>query len=180
MSDEAVARRYALAIFEIGKEEGSLGALSKELAAFAEAYTGSEELQNVLANPLVQQGAREEILTEIAGRLSLSGTALNTLRLISRRRRMGAVAVISRELQRLVDEEGKVVRAEVTSVGPLSPAYLERLRGELERATGKKVVITERHDPSLIAGVVTRIGDRMIDGSLRARLSTFRDSLMSN
>src|SRR5262249_38746728 len=110
----------------------------------------------------------------------MSQTAINTLRLLTQRRRLGAMPEIARDLERLVDEDSKIVRAEVTSASALSPAYLERLKAELERATGQRVVIVLRGDPSLIAGVVPRTGDGRMEGSLRARLSAFRDSLMIN
>ncbi len=71
-----------------------------------------------------------------------------------------------------------MIRAEVTSAGPLTEAYLNRLKSELEKATGKTVVITQKQDKSLIGGVITRIGDQVIDGSVRARLDGFRESLL--
>ena len=71
-----------------------------------------------------------------------------------------------------------MVRAEVTSAGPLTEAYLGRLKSELEQATGKTVIVTQKQDKSLIGGVITRIGDQVIDGSVRARLDGFRESLL--
>jgi len=88
------------------------------------------------------------------------------------------VPEISRQLAKLADEDGQIVRAEVVSAGPLTEAYLDKLRAELERATGKKVLIEQRQDKSLIAGVVTKIGDQVIDGSARARLANFREALL--
>ena len=180
MSYDAIGRRYARAIFDIGKEEGTLPTLTREFGEFAKLYADNDELRTVLGNPLVGEPVRESVLIEIGEKMGLSKTAIDTLRLLAQRRRLEATPNIARELERLADEDGRIVRAEVTSAAPLSPAYLDRLRAELERATGNKVVIIERHDPTLIAGVVTRIGDRMIDGSVRARLSSFRDSLMTN
>ena len=84
------------------------------------------------------------------------------------------------ELARLVDEENKTVRADVLSAAPLSDDYLSRLKAELEKATGQKVVLTVQQDPSLISGVVTKIGDRVIDGSVLARLRGFREQLMTH
>jgi F-type H+-transporting ATPase subunit delta len=178
MSNEAVGRRYARAIFEIGKEDSSVPALTRELAAFAETYAGSQELRDVLDNPLVPQESREAVLVEIAGRMGLSQTSVSTLRLLARRRRLGALTDIARQLAKLADEDQNLVRATVTSAGPLSEAYLNDLKATLEKTTGKKVVILHKHDPSLIAGVVTQIGDQVIDGSVRARLASFRDSLL--
>lgn len=178
MSYEAVARRYARAILEIGKEDGNLPALSRDITEFAGTYAENEELRNVLDNPLVAEDAREALLVDIAGRMGLSTTSVSTLRLLAQRRRLGAVPDIARQLARLADEEANLVRAVVTSAGPLSESYLNDLRAALEKSTGRKVAVVHHVDPSLIAGVVTQIGDQVIDGSVRARLASFRESLL--
>lgn len=178
MSQETVGRRYARAIFEIGKETGTLSALAREIEDFAAMYADHEDLRAVLQNPLVPEAEREAVLRELASRSGASETALSTLRLLARRRRLSALPEIARALVRFVEEDQNLVRALVTSAGPLGEAYLARLRGELERATGKRIAITHKQDPSLIAGVVTQIGDQVIDGSVRARLSSFRESLL--
>jgi F-type H+-transporting ATPase subunit delta len=178
MRYEAIARRWARAVFEIGKEGGDLSRLVNDLGAFADTFSHNDELAGVLDNPLVPEGTREGILVEIASRMGLADTAKSTLRLLARKRRLVAVPEIARQLARLADEDQNLVRAEVTSAGPLSDDYLQKLKGELEKATGHKVVITHKQDKSLIGGVVTRIGDRVIDGSVRQRLASFRDSLL--
>ena len=178
MSYEAIGRRYARAVFEIGNELGSLPALTREMGDFAAMYSASDELRNVLDNPLVPEDQREPLLTELGARMSLSTTALSTLKLLGRKRRLAALPEIARQLARMVDESSGAVRATVTSAGPLTEAYLNDLKAALEKSTGKKVTITHTQDPSLIGGVVTQIGDQVIDGSVRARLQSFRESLL--
>ena len=99
-------------------------------------------------------------------------------RLLARKRRLVICGDLARQLARLADLDDNVLRAEVTSAGTLSEAYLGRLKAELEKSTGKKIMLTQKQDPSLIGGVVTRIGDTVIDGSVRARLASFRESLL--
>ncbi|EYF05589.1 F0F1 ATP synthase subunit delta [Chondromyces apiculatus] len=178
MSYDSIARRYARAIFEIGKETGTLPRLTQDLGEFSATYAENEELRFVLDNPLLPEAQREALLADLGTRMSLSDTTLRALRLLGQRRRLPALPAIARQLSRLADEDQGVVRAVVTSAGPLNEAYLARLRAEIEKATGKKVAITHKQDPSLIAGVVTKIGDQVIDGSVRARLSSFRESLL--
>jgi len=178
MSYESIARRWARAIFEIGKETGSVTRIEADLSAVADAYASNEELSSMLSNPLVPEGPREAVLVEIAGRLGVSDIAKNTLRLLVQKRRLQALPAIARQLSRLADEDQNVLRAEVTSAGPLGSDYLDKLAAELTKATGKKVVVTHKQDRSLIGGVVTKIGDRVIDGSVRARLDGFRESLL--
>jgi F-type H+-transporting ATPase subunit delta len=177
MSQEAIARRYARAVFELGRESQS-ETLAREIDSFAQLYQEQAELRAVLDNPLVHDDARDGILRDVGERLGLSDLALRSLRVLIQNRRTSALPALAEELNRLTDETQGIVRATVTSAGPLSSAYLDRLRGELERSTGKKVVVTHETDASLIGGVVTRVGDRVIDGSLRAKLSQFRDSVL--
>lgn len=178
MSYEAVARRYAQAVFELGKESGTLVELAKHIQSLADVLSGSDELRSVLTNPLVPDDARENILVEIGKRLGVSDTAIRTMRVLAQNRRIGALPDIARALSRLVDQDQKTLRATVTSAGALSEGYLARLGAELTKVTGHKVVLTVRTDPSLIAGVVVQIGDRVIDGSVRAKLSRFREGLL--
>ncbi len=178
MSYENVARRWALAAFELGKESGNVARLNADLTQFAQLVEGNAELAGVLDNPLVPEDKREAVLTDICTRMGLSDLTQSTLRLMARKRRLRALPDTARQLARLADQADSVLRAEVTSAGPLSETYLGKLRAELERATGKKVIISHKQDKSLIGGVVTKIGDQVIDGSVRARLDTFRESLL--
>lgn len=173
MSYEAIGRRYAQAIFEIAKEQGALSSVARELVDFGESYRQSGELRDALDNPLVPEDAREKILLEVAQRTGAGETTQRALRVVFRARRLRAVPDIASRLVTLVDEDQKVLRASVKSAQPLSEGYLARLRAQLEQATGSKVVLDASVDPSLIAGVVTQIGDRVIDGSLKSRLGGF-------
>ncbi len=177
MSYETIARRYAQAVFELGKESGQLVPLSKQMTALGEVFAQSEELRNVLTNPLVSDTAREAILVDIGTKLGANDTALRTLRVLAQNRRLGALPEIARALSRLVDEDTRTLRATVTSAAALSDGYLSKLRGELEKVTGQKIEMTVHKDPALIAGVVVQIGDKVIDGSVRAKLQLFREGL---
>lgn len=178
MSHEAIARRWARAIFDLAKESGKLTEVNRDLTSFADLCAQSEDLAVVLANPLVPDAAREAIVREINQKLGASELSTSTIRLLVQKRRTAALPEIARRLAQLTDEDASVVRAEVLSAGPLTDAYLGKLRTELEKATGKKVLITQKQDKSLIAGVITKIGDQVIDGSARARLATFREALL--
>lgn len=179
MSYDAIGRRYAQAIFEIGKEEGNLGALAEQIRSFAEAYASSAELETVLENPLVSDEARSAIVLDVAQRTGAGPTAQKALRVVTKQRRLRALPDIARHLERLVDADSKVVRAEVMSATPLGEAFLTKLRAELEKATGQKVVLSHTLDASLIGGIVTKIGDRVLDGSLRSRLKTFKEAVFN-
>lgn len=176
MSYDSIGRRYAKAIFDLGKEEGSLSTLASNFNEFAATYEASAELRGVLENPLVPEAQRTAILVEIAQRMGASNTAQRALRVIAARRRLKALPDIARHLGRLVDQDEKLVRVVVTSAAPLTDGYLAKLKAEVEKATGNKATVEHSVDASLIAGVITKIGDRVIDGSARSRLRTLRSS----
>jgi F-type H+-transporting ATPase subunit delta len=175
MSYDAVGRRYARAIFELAKDAGQGDSVAEQVARFAQAYEGSEELTVVLENPLVEPSAREAIVTEVAQRLGANQLTLRALRVVTRQRRLRALPDVARHLQRFVDEDAKTLRAHATTASPVGKAFLDKLKAELERSTGSRVVLTHSVDPSLIGGVITTIGDRVVDGSLRSRLASFRE-----
>ena len=169
-ADAMAAERYARAIFALGLESGNVNELVGKMTAFASLYGAMPVFRNVLGNPQVQASERDAILREVAGRLGLGGLELNAVRYLAKRRRLRALPEIAARLGRLADERRGVVRATVTAAAELPESFYERLTRELEALTGKNVALERRQDPSLIAGVVTRIGDNTIDGSLRGRL----------
>ena len=176
MSFDAVGRRYARAIFELGKESNAGDVVSVQFAEFAAVYESSAELRGVLGNPLVEQKSREAIVIEIAQRLGASQLTLRALRLINKQRRLKAIPDIAKHLGRLADEDAKVLRAHATTAREMPKSYLDKLKAEIERSTGRRVVLSHSVDPALIGGVITTIGDRVVDGSIRSRLVNFRQA----
>src|SRR5690606_24787248 len=151
-------------IFELGIEQQQLEPLTRQISQMAEAYQASPALAVILDNPLVPPEQREAALSAVAERLGVTGLGLNALRLLARRRRVTVLPQIARLLTELADEKNGVVRAVVTSAAPLGAQYLKDLEKELAALTERRVVIENRQDPLLIAGLVTRIGDNTIDG----------------
>ena len=178
MSAGAIADRYAKAIYELADEAGQLSQIADQLSKLANVYSESKELRAVLDNPLVTEDKRELILKDVSAKLGLSQLATNSVRYIAQRRRLSVLPDIARRLTTLSDEKGGVIRATVISAAPLAEAYYTRLKAQLEKSTGKKVQISKEQDPSLIAGVITRIGDNTIDGSLRGRLNDLERQLL--
>jgi F-type H+-transporting ATPase subunit delta len=170
MSSAPIADRYARAIFELGVETGQLSTITDQVRRFAQVYAGSQELRAVLDNPIIEQEKRDGVLSEVAMRVGLAGHGLNLVKLLASRKKLRVIPDIARRLDRFSDEKAGVVRATVTSAGPMPDAFYQKLVSELEAATARKIVLERREDPSLIAGFVTRIGDNTIDGSVRGRL----------
>ena len=178
MSVSIGARRYAQALLELGAETGTLDRLVDDMTTIASAWETSPDLRNALENPLVAHDAKKAVLTELSDQVGATPTTRNALLLLVDRRRTAALPDIARFLRELADARKGVLRAEVTTAAPLSDGYYARLQVQLEKMTGKKVVVDRKTDGALIAGVVTRIGDRILDGSLRTRLQSLKDSLL--
>jgi F-type H+-transporting ATPase subunit delta len=178
MSYSAVCQRYARAIFELSLE--GAGELVQPIRDFAEVYRSSPELESVLDNPLVDQAQRDAILEEVARRVGVEGPALNVVRLLASRHKLRALPGIASRLAALSDRHAGIVRATVTSATALPDAVYQRLESELSNAVGRKVVLEKKQDPDLIGGIVTRIGDNTIDGSIRGRLNEVERQLLQS
>ena len=174
----ALADRYARAVFELGLDTRQLPALAKQLGDLAIAYRESGDLRGVMDNPLVPEARRLALIDTLGARLSLGKIAMNTVRLLMQRHRMGLLPDLAASLAALVDEREGVLRAAVVSAAPLTDAYCLRLTRELEKMTRHRVVLERSTDPTLIAGVVTRIGDHTIDGSVKGRLEALEHQLL--
>jgi F-type H+-transporting ATPase subunit delta len=175
--NEAIAERYARAIFEVGEEAGKLPQVAQHFQALADAYEHNHELRVALTDPVLAESVRDGVLKALAARLSLCPEALNSARVMLRRRRLTELPATARWLSQLADEKTGVLRAEVSSAAALGPGYAEDLRRELEKATGRKVLLEQTVDASLIAGVVVRIGSHVVDGSIKGRLIEFERRL---
>jgi F-type H+-transporting ATPase subunit delta len=178
MSVSIVARRYARALLELGLEGGQLDSVVAEIDAVAQSWTGSAELRNALENPIVSLAAKKAVMSDLAEALQTSAVTRQALLLMVDRRRTRALPYIASALREMADARKGLLRAEVITATPLSDGYYVRLQKQLEAMTGQRVVVDRRTDPSLIGGVVTRIGDRILDGSLRTRLQSLRDALL--
>ena len=175
-----IAKRYATALLELGSETGQLDALVDELQRAAAAYDASPELRAALADPLIAIQAKQQILTDVGARLALGPAARNTLSLLLDRRRIRALPAIAQRLREMADDKRGIVRAEVLTAMPLPEEYFTQLQQQLERVTGRRIALDRKLDPSLIGGVVARVGDTVYDGSLLARLRKMKESMLPN
>jgi F-type H+-transporting ATPase subunit delta len=179
MSTGAIAKRYARAILELASEQKQVERVTKELADVAAMWNGSVELRELFSNPGFGVEARKAVLTDLAARAGVLPLVKNSVLYLADRNRLNALPQIAEAFHALAERQAGTVRAEVTSAAPLADAYYSQLQRALEQATGKKVAIEKKTDPALIAGVVTRVGDQVFDGSIRTRLADLKESLKS-
>lgn len=171
MSMSRVAIRYARAIFELGVESGQLTVLTEQLREVAAACRTSPELGRLFDDPLLEVADQTKVIDALSNRLGLSQTARSTLRLLVARGRMNTLSDIVDQLVSMADDRAGVVRATVTSAQPLMPPQSVAIRDELERLTGKRVIVDHRQDASLLGGWVARVADHVVDASLRGRFA---------
>lgn len=180
MSETTVAERYARAFYELAEEEGQLDVFSRHLEAVCDAFRDSSELRHVLTDPVLEQAQQLALLDAVLSRLGVTGLAQRALTILARRRRLTVLPEVTRRFLALADARRGVVRIRVTSAVPLDEGYYGRLVAQIERSTGRKAILERSVDPSLIAGVVTEIGDNTIDGSLKGRLAAYEDRLLAS
>ncbi len=178
MSLAVVADRYARALLELGIESKQLDAMARQIAAVADAYATSPDLRRVSENPVISAADREAVLRQLARLLGLGELSTNAILLLAARRKLHVLPELARRLSVMVDENAGVARAVVTSAVPLTEDQYRRISEQLARATQRRIIIERRQDPSLIAGVITRLGDDVIDGSLRGRLRMLEQRLL--
>ncbi len=177
MKNLAIARRYAKALLLIGKKDGEAETYRSELNGVSNLIGQNKSLQQAITNPLHDAGARKRVLETVIDRLSLSRVMRSFLLLLFDKGRIGFIDSIDDNYQKLADELKGVARATVTSATELSSDAIEKIRKGLSMRTGKKVILEINQDPSLIGGIVTRIGDLVLDGSIKTQLLGMRESL---
>jgi F-type H+-transporting ATPase subunit delta len=172
-----LARRYAKAIFDIGSDQGGLDKLGADLRTLSAAMKESAELQQVLTSPALKKSDRRKVIDALLQRIGVVTTTRNAVYLLLEGERLGSLPLISRELDRMIEEKAGRVSAEVVSAKPLDPSQLSQITAALEKLSGKKVSVSSRQDADLLGGVVAKVGDTVYDGSLRTQLRTLRDEL---
>jgi F-type H+-transporting ATPase subunit delta len=173
----AIARRYAKALLLIGKEDGQAEHYRKELDGVARMLAEQKQLADTIANPLYNAGERRQVLQMVVKKLKLSKVMHSFLLLLFEKGRIGFIASINEFYQSLADEIKGVAQASLVSATELTAETIEKIRSALSRKTGKEVVLAVKHDPGLIGGVITRIGDLVLDGSVKTQLLNMRESL---
>ncbi|HEY5168657.1 MAG TPA: F0F1 ATP synthase subunit delta [Thermoleophilia bacterium] len=175
MSEGQVARVYAQALFDAAKEAGAVEPVRRDLGEFVTALAGSASLRNVLADPHVDTSAKIRVLAE----LTRGGQPLvaNVLQLVLARGRWAALPELLQAYDAFAIVEEGIVEVEVVSATELSPETEKKIAARVQEATGRRVELARRVDPSILGGLVLRIGDVIVDGSVKARIRQLRRRL---
>jgi F-type H+-transporting ATPase subunit delta len=172
------ARRYAEAAFEIAERDGTVEQWRAQLEQVAQALS-DPSLVRRLQDPAVPFETRAQAIADGLGGELLPGLR-NLARLVLRRRRLEQLTRIADEFRRLYNRRAGIVEATAVSAAPLSESDLDELRRRLAGAAGGRLELRVEVDPALIGGLYVRIGDRLIDGSVRGRLERLRSTLIAS
>lgn len=166
----AIAQRYAAALFELAEEHNALDQVAADLKAFRDMAAASDDLIRLLRSPVIGRDAQVRAITAVADKAGFSDLTRRFLGMVAGNRRLFSVdGMIGAFLAHLAAKRGEVT-ATVSAAAPLSDAQLSSLTETLKAAVGSKVAIDVHVDPSLLGGLVVRVGSRMIDNSLRTKL----------
>lgn len=177
MKNAVLAKRYAKALFAVGKEENALDEYAASLSEFAAMVAGSPELVDALSNPLYPLDAREGIMKELVKAAGVSTIIGNFLRLLVQKRRADVLTDITEMFQVLVDQENNTCQGVVTSATEMSAGLQAKIQETLEKITGKRVTVTSQVDPSIIGGMIAKVGDLVMDGSIKTQLAVLKESI---
>ena len=166
--------RYATALFELAVESNELDAVEKDVLAFRDLLADSEDLNRLIRSPVFSAKEQAGALSTILQKTGFNKLTTNFLELIARNRRLFAVGgMIDDFLAILADHRGEVA-AEVTSAMALTDEQMKSLKETLRISTGQDVRVDTSVDPSLLGGLIVKVGSRMIDSSLRTKLNNLK------
>jgi F-type H+-transporting ATPase subunit delta len=170
-----MAGRYAQALYALAAEEGLTEKVAEDLAKFAALVAESEDLKRFVKSPLHSGEEQLNALNAVLARAGVSGISANFLKLVAQKRRLYAIAEMIDDFHKLDDFAKGRVRADVTVAEPLNDRHVAALKAALADLTGgKSVEVTTKVEPSIIGGLIVRLGSRMVDASLKNKLNLLR------
>lgn len=174
----AIGRRYAGAIFDIARKQNTIDRTLEDVKEIAKLFS-QRKLAYLLREPKIPLQRKETAIRQALSSRVLP-TSLNLALLVVQRGLVDTMPNIASELEQLVLDYKNQAVAEVTTAAPLDEQQLNRVKQALERTTGKQIIMHTRIQPGILGGVVARVGDQIIDGSVCYRLSALRQQLLRN
>jgi F-type H+-transporting ATPase subunit delta len=169
---EEIARVYARSLFEVATEHDKLDVVREQLGQFADALAESPELQTFFFSPYFSTGEKKDGLAKAV--TDADETVFNFLALLLENHRMPVIFRVRREYERLWQEANQLLTVQITSAVELDPSVAERIGDEIGRQTGRTVELASTVDPDVIGGIVVRVGNSILDASIRTRLENLR------
>jgi F-type H+-transporting ATPase subunit delta len=175
--DSGMAGRYATALFELALEAGAVDSVLADLRRFNALLDESADMTRLVRSPVFTADVQSKALAAVLEKAGIGGLAAQFLRVVTSNRRLFAVRDILRAYGALVARHKGEVTAHVTVAEPLSDAHRSEIQDTLNAVTGKDVRVEVKVDPSIIGGLVVKLGSRMVDSSLRTKLNALKHAM---
>jgi F-type H+-transporting ATPase subunit delta len=172
-----VSGRYATALFELARDERAIDAVLLDLDNFIALLDDSADLRRLVRSPVFSADMQVKALTVVLDKAGITGVSANFLKVLTTNRRLFAVADVIRAFRALVARFKGEASADVTVAEALSDKNLDALKTALKSVTGKDVALNVKVDPSIIGGLVVKLGSRMVDSSLRTKLNSIKHAM---
>lgn len=180
MTSRAVARQYALALFDVAQKGGQTDRIGREIAEFAALIRSHEELSAVLTNAAIPAAMKRAVVDELVKALpELSPEVGRLLGFLADRDRLMHLDAIAAAFKEKAMDADRVVRAELSTAVAIDESARGQIAAALGKALGREVTMTERVDPSLVGGFVARVGSVVFDGSVARHLERIRERLLA-
>jgi F-type H+-transporting ATPase subunit delta len=173
----SLAGRYALALFELAREEKQLESVGASLATVRRALAESEDFRALTTSPLIGREAAVKAIGPTADVLGLDPLTRNFLGVLAQNRRLSQLGNVIRAFNLLAARHRGEVTAEVTSAHPLDDDQVEAIKANLRTRTGRDIAVDMNVDPAILGGLVVKIGSQMIDGSIRTKLNSLAQAM---
>ncbi len=177
MTGNVVARRYAKALYSVGGSQGETEAYGKELMELAEALQGAPEAMRFFRNPLFSADEKKAVLKQMLEKLSVKPMVTNFCNLLADKGRLEEVPAIAADYKAMLDVASGIISGRLVTVKPMDAARQADVLKRLEDQTGKKLELEFADDAEILGGVVLKIGDKVLDASLRAQLQILKDNI---
>lgn len=176
-SVSGVSGRYATALFELARDEKSIDAVRADLDRFEAMLNDSADLKRLVRSPVFSAGEQSKALIAVLDKAGIAGVSANFLKVLTANRRLFVVTDVIRAFRALVAKFKGEATADITVAEALSEKNLDALKTALKTVTGKDVALNVKVDPSIIGGLVVKLGSRMVDSSLRTKLNSIKHAM---
>ena len=176
-SVSGVSGRYATAFFELARDEKSVDAVKADLDKFEAMLVESADLKRLVRSPVFSSDMQAKALNAVLEKAEITGTSAKFLKVLTANRRLFAVSDVIRAFRVLVANYKGEATADVTVAEALNDKNLDALKTALKSVTGKDVALNVKVDPSIIGGLVVKLGSRMVDSSLRTKLNSIKHAM---
>ena len=173
----SVAGRYASALFELAIDEGKVAEVEGDLAKFQALSNESADFVQMIRSPVISSDDQEKALGTVLAKAGIGALTINFFKLLAKNRRLFAASDVVRDFQSLAARARGEVRAEVTAAAALTDTQVAGLKAALKTAVGKDVTLEQKVDPSILGGLIVKLGSRMVDNSLKTKLESMKFAL---